>query len=111
LDLHGAKSRPALVVQADDLKTGLPHVIVAMITSNMSRANHPSRVQVSLSTREGRQSGLLAESVVMTDNITTVFEGSFGNAQPIRAVGHGHVDVNIILMISWIWADPIGQIY
>jgi mRNA interferase MazF len=79
-DLHSAKSRPALVVQADDLKTGLPQVIVAMITSNMSRANHPSRVLVSLSTPEGRHSGLLAESIVMTDNIATVFESAIDRA-------------------------------
>jgi mRNA-degrading endonuclease toxin of MazEF toxin-antitoxin module len=32
-NLCTAKPRPALVVQADDLQTGLPQVIVAMITS------------------------------------------------------------------------------
>jgi mRNA-degrading endonuclease toxin of MazEF toxin-antitoxin module len=32
-NLRTAKPRPALVVQADDLQTGLPQVIVAMITS------------------------------------------------------------------------------
>ena len=31
-DLRTAKPRPALVVQADDLQTGMPQVIVAMIT-------------------------------------------------------------------------------
>jgi mRNA interferase MazF len=37
-NLRTAKRRPALVVQADDLNTGLPQTIIAMITSNMSRA-------------------------------------------------------------------------
>lgn len=37
-DLRTAKTRPALIVQADDLDTGLPQVIVAMITSRMFRA-------------------------------------------------------------------------
>ena len=37
-DLRTAKTRPALVVQADNLQTGLPQVIVAMITSRMLRA-------------------------------------------------------------------------
>jgi len=41
-NLTTAKRRPALVVQADNLQTGLRQVIIAMITSNLSRANHPS---------------------------------------------------------------------
>jgi len=72
-DLRTAKPRPVLVVQADSLQTGLPQTIVAMITSRMFRANHPSRVTVLLlSTSEGRQSGLLTDSVVMTDNLATI---------------------------------------
>lgn len=73
-DLRTAKPRPALIVQADNLQTGLSQVIVAMITSRMFRSSHPSRVAVLLSTSEGRQSGLLADSVVMTDNLATIAE-------------------------------------
>jgi len=73
-DLRTAKLRPALVVQADDLQTGLSQVIVAMITSKLSRANHPSRVLVTLPTAEGERSGLLTDSVVMTDNLATVID-------------------------------------
>ena len=73
-DLRTAKTRPALVVQADNLQTGLSQVIVAMITSKLSRANHPSRVLVLLSTPEGQRSGLLTDSVVMTDNLATIAE-------------------------------------
>ena len=73
-DLRTAKPRPALVVQADDLKTGLSQILVAMITSRMFRASHPSRVTVQLSTSEGQQSGLLTDSVVMTDNLATIAE-------------------------------------
>ncbi len=71
-DLRMAKTRPALIVQADDLDTGLPQVIVAMITSRMFRANHPSRMVVKFNTPQGRDSGLLADSVVMTDNLATI---------------------------------------
>ncbi len=39
-DLRTAKRRPAMVVQADGLGTGLPQVIVAMITSKVSRSDH-----------------------------------------------------------------------
>lgn len=75
-DLRTAKTRPALVVQADQLGTGLPQVIVAMTTSRLIRANHPSRVLISLSSSEGRQSGLLTDSVVMTDNLATIVESA-----------------------------------
>lgn len=71
-DLRTAKRRPALVVQADDLQTGLSQVIVAMITSRLFCANHPSRVLVSLAAPEGQQSGLLSDSVVMADNLATI---------------------------------------
>jgi mRNA interferase MazF len=52
----------------------LPQLIVAMITTKLFRANHPSRVAIFLSTTEGQQSGLLSDSVVMTDNLATIRE-------------------------------------
>lgn len=73
-DLRTAKTRPALIVQADNLQTGLPQVIVAMITSRLFRANHPSRVVFEVSTPVGQLSGLLTDSVVMTDNLATIAE-------------------------------------
>ncbi len=73
-NLRTAKPRPALVVQADNLQTGLQQVIVAMITSRMFRANHPSRVTILLSTPDGQNSGLLTDSVVMCDNLATITE-------------------------------------
>ena len=71
-DLRTAKTRPALIVQANDLNTGLAQIIVAMITSRTFRANHPSRVTIVLNTPDGVQSGLLADSIVVTDNLATV---------------------------------------
>ena len=71
-DLRTAKLRPALVVQADNLNTGLAQTIIAMISSRMFRAGHASRVTVLLDSSEGKQSGLLTDSVVMTDNLATV---------------------------------------
>ena len=75
-NLRTAKPRPALIVQADNLQTALPQVIVAMVTSRMFRANHPSRVTILLSTPEGQQSGLLMDSVVVTNNLATVAESA-----------------------------------
>lgn len=71
-DLRTARRRPAVVVQADGLQTGLSQTIVAMITSRLFRADHPSRVLIRLTEAEGAESGLLTDSVVMTDNLATV---------------------------------------
>lgn len=73
-NLQTAKRRPALVVQKSNLATGLAQTIVAMITSNLARVGHPSRVAVSLATPEGRQTGLHTDSVIMTDNLATVLD-------------------------------------
>lgn len=73
-NLRTAKGRPALVIQADRLETGLPQTIVAMVTSNLTRAGYPSRVLVELATPEGQQTGLLTDSVIMTDNLVTVLD-------------------------------------
>ena len=88
-DLRTAKPRPALIVQADDLDTKLPQVIVAMLTSKTFRADHPSRVLIKIDSAEGKRSGLLSDSVVMTDNLTTILtvgiERTIGNL-PMREI-------------------------
>lgn len=73
-DLRTAKRRPALVLQRDNLGSGLNQTIVAMISSNPQRANHPSRVSIPLNSAEGRNSGLRLDSWLMTDNLTTVLD-------------------------------------
>ncbi len=73
-NLRTAKRRPALVSQANNLNTGLRQSIVAMITSNMARADHPNRVRLLLNSAEGRDAHILMDSVVMTDNLATVRE-------------------------------------
>ncbi len=75
-NLRTAKRRPALGVQADNLHTQLPQVIVAMIASRLVRASHPSRIIVLHASPEGQQSGLLTDSVVMTDNRATIAEST-----------------------------------
>ena len=71
-DLTTAKTRPAIIVQSNNLQTGLPQIIVAMITSQIFRAGHPSRVSILRNSPEGQQSGLLVDSVIMTDNLATI---------------------------------------
>jgi mRNA interferase MazF len=90
-NLRTAKLRPALVIQAENLNTGLPQHIVAMITSRLFRAGHPSRVAVLRASLAGRQSGLLADSVVMTDNLATVSDTAIDRV--IGALPMADVDV------------------
>ena len=71
-NLRTSKRRPALVVQADGLGAALPQTIVAMITSNMARAGHPSRVMVRAGSEAAKGSGLLMDSIIMTDNLATI---------------------------------------
>ena len=73
-DLRTAKRRPALVLQRDELGTGLSQTIVAMISSNPERAGHPSRVAIPLASPAGKTSGLRLDSWLMTDNLVTVRE-------------------------------------
>ena len=76
-DLRLTKFRPVMV-QASYLKTGLLQFIVAMITSRIERSNYPSWVLIRLDSIEERQSGLLSDSVVMTDNLVTIAETEIG---------------------------------
>ncbi len=71
-DLKTFKRRPALIVQANELSTGLPQVVAAMITSNPARRGHPSRVFIPLESAAAREAGLRTDSVVMTDNLGTI---------------------------------------
>ena len=73
-DLTSFKRRPAPVVQAGQLNTGLPQVVVTMITSNLSRRGHPSRVFIALNSPAAKAAGLRTDSVVMTDNLATVLD-------------------------------------
>jgi mRNA interferase MazF len=71
-NLRTSKRRPALVVQSDSLDAELPQTVVAMISSNMARAGHPSRVAVRIDSEAARGSGLLMDSVIVTDNLATI---------------------------------------
>ena len=73
-DLRTAKRRPALVLQRNNLGNGLEQTIVAMISSNLARRGHPSRVFIPVSSPEGKAAGLRLDSVVMTDNLATIME-------------------------------------
>ena len=89
-DLITAKTRPAVVVQSDNLQTGLNQIIVAMVTSQMSRSQHPSRLTILLGTSEGKQSGLISDSIIMTDNLATVLSSAISRTIGSVSIEHLH---------------------
>ena len=62
--------------ESEDLRVDQQIVSVAMMSARMFRANHPSRVPVLAQSPTGQQSGVLSDSVVMTDNLATVLESA-----------------------------------
>jgi mRNA interferase MazF len=61
-NLRTAKRRPALVVQSDEIATGLP------LTSNVGRTG-PTRVHVRRESPDGAAMGVLTDSVIVADNL------------------------------------------
>ena len=89
-DLRTAKRRPALVVQRNNLNNGLPQTIVPMISSNLARRGHPSRIFIGLNSAAAKGAGLRLDSVIMMDNLATVLESEIdsvlGHFLEMRAV-------------------------
>jgi mRNA interferase MazF len=70
-DLKTFKKRPALVVQNSRVKTDLSQIVVALITSNLSRTG-TTRVRIDQHSAAGKSMRLLADSVVVCDVLQTV---------------------------------------
>ncbi len=90
-DLRTTKLRPALIIQADDLETEISQIVIAMISSNLKRSGHKSRILINTSTETGKASGLLFDSVLMCDNLATVSLHILN-----RTIGHidDHTEIN-----------------
>lgn len=70
-DLKTYSKRPALVVQDEDIDTGLSQRVVVQITSNLQRTGE-TRVFVQKDSEEGQEMGLLTDSVIVADNIASI---------------------------------------
>jgi mRNA interferase MazF len=68
----GGKRRPCLVVQSDRDNARLTNTVVVQITSNLRAATEPTQLLIDVTTPEGRQSGLLHDSLVSCNNIATI---------------------------------------
>jgi mRNA interferase MazF len=79
----GRKQRPAVVVQSDTNNRRLSNTIVVGITSNISRAHEPTQILLLVASPEGKQSGIIVDSVVSCENILTIENGLVS-----RKIGH-----------------------
>src|SRR5262245_4221201 len=65
-------------------------IVIAMITSNIARRGHPSRVFIQLNSPAAKGSGLRTDSIVMTDSLATVLEkaivSNLGQLQDMKPV-------------------------
>ena len=78
----GAKKRPVLVVQNDRENRRLDNAIVAQITSNTKHSQEPTHLLIEVASGPGKQSGLLADSVISCVNLATVHESRI-----VRTIG------------------------
>jgi mRNA interferase MazF len=69
---QGGKRRPCVIVQNDADNTKLANTVVAQITSITARAGDKSHLLIEVATPEGRQTGLLHDSVVSCNNLATI---------------------------------------
>ena len=51
-----------------------------MISSNLARRGHPSRIFVGVNSPEGKTAGLRLDSVIMTENLATVLDSEIDSA-------------------------------
>jgi mRNA interferase MazF len=71
-DLTTYKKRPALIVQDTGVVSDLGQAIAAAITTSQAVEDGPTRISVEKQTRHGRRMGLLSDSKIVLDNLSTI---------------------------------------
>lgn len=66
------KPRPSLVIQADNIETGLSQKILALISSQIEKRKGETRVIIFKDSKLGQDMGLRLDSVIVTDVLQTV---------------------------------------
>ena len=66
------KKRPAVVIQSDHYNPSERHLIVAEITSNLSRATDPVNLLIEIASPDGLGSGLANDSIVTCLHLATI---------------------------------------
>jgi mRNA interferase MazF len=106
-DLITAKRRSALIVQADNIGTGIAQKVVAMMTTNPLRTG-PTRVRVEAQSETGKAMGITVDSIVVCDNLATVF-----NAQIDEVMGRCSVMPEVDAALRTVLAlqnDSLGSV-
>ena len=70
-DLKTFKKRPAVVVQNARANTGLAQIVVALITTNLSRTGE-TRVRINRNSAAGKGMRVFTDSVIVCDVLQTV---------------------------------------
>jgi mRNA interferase MazF len=70
----GTGRRPCVVVQNDDDNRKIANTVVAQITTNLARLGDKSHVLIRVASVEGRQTGLLHDSIISCNNLATIGE-------------------------------------
>jgi mRNA interferase MazF len=68
----GGKHRPCVVIQNDQDNQKVANTVVVFITSNLRRRGDKSHVFIDVASHEGKQTGLLHDSLISCNNIATI---------------------------------------
>lgn len=68
----GGKRRPCVIIQNDADNQKIANTIVAQITTMLQRRGDKSHLFVDVATPEGKQSGLLHDSLISCNNLATI---------------------------------------
>jgi mRNA interferase MazF len=68
----GAMRRPCVVVQNDADNTKLQNTVVAQVTSSLKRTGDKSHCLIEAASADGKQTGLLHDSLVSCNNLATI---------------------------------------
>jgi mRNA interferase MazF len=68
----GGKRRPCLIIQTDADNARLTNTVVVQITSNLRAVSEPTQLLIEMNTPEGKQSGLLHDSLISCNNLATI---------------------------------------
>lgn len=68
----GGKRRPCVVLQNDEDNQKIANTVIAQLTGNLLRAGDKSHVLVEVATPEGKQTGLLHDSLISCNNLATI---------------------------------------
>jgi mRNA interferase MazF len=68
----GGKRRPCVVVQNDEDNKKIANTILAQVTSTLTRLGDKSHFLIEVATPDGKQTGLLHDSLVSCNNLATI---------------------------------------